>query len=787
MKRHPYKDYYSWQTPLSEHVMGHNNGAVSCLIEWPGIDCDLADQGQKESAYRNIYQVLKELSVDGYIAEWHLWRELDRSLADAYLEQNQNIQRGHHLAVPARQAVADHLVKWGRSNETGIILYHHPQKSLSGSLFVKAARNDQIKDAKRIFEKAQSISRTLPGAAQVDTDRYLERVRQSYWRKGFYNNWPLNIDYRYDVAEQVLVDAPRVENGMVVIDGYHTKVLLLMNYSDAAPAWITALADASCDMHVVQVVSPVNTRRYIDRQTKESQDDAAALADRGVKYAKKKINERENFTSFVAENGLDIYKNVYLMHLHGKVEDINRLTKRLIEWASKTNGQIRADADLQAHFFRVGQPGHGAQSAFFREDHTWQVGNMAPVVTYDKGIPGAECLRLSASGQITGFSILRHKVSHGFTVAKTGSGKGMDKVCEIIETYPLGLDWYILEIGRSYRWVVEAFGKAYIEYDPDQDVINPLPEYDTIDSLAEHPVPAKLCAGTVHALAYLLTDGRTTLTVHQESAAEEALQNLYRSPIKDKAAPRLDHFYKSLIETEYNTQPKKEAAKLMADYLSSFLDSSVGRIFTQDGNLTLTNEMCGVSLEGALKVDPKLLVFCMTALSLRYAQMAFFSGYNPARVLLDEMHIGVQYAPETVGNLCAEVSRMGRRANASLDLVTQGLKEMQALDAEVIGSASLKTLMYRSLHHDTMGEVLQIPPGPFARWKSYPDPEKFNWRPALRQVGDKFYDLYLTFPQLILDIGSTSPEDLALKEQINPQVEDIFERIEMLRQMRMKN
>ena len=598
---------------------------------------------------------------------------------------------------------------------------------------------------------------------------------------------PLAVDFRYDIAEQVLPAAPRVVDGMVDIDGSFSKVLLLYNYPDSVPAWIGALADASCDLHIVQVVCPVDTRRYIDQQTKHSKDDVAGMADRGVKYAKKKISEREAFTSFVAENNLDVFKNVYLIHLHGNPDNINRLAEKIQRWASKQNGQVRDNADLQAHFFRVGQPGHGCCSAFFREDHTWQIGNMAPVMVYDNGIEGAESLRISTAGQLVGLSILDHEVSHGFTVAKTGAGKGVDKVCEIIESYPFGLDWYIIEVGNTYEWMVEAFGKAYIKYDPDRDVINPFPDYDLIEPGAENPLPLKLCAGTISALAYLLTDGSTDLNIHQRAAAEEALQAIYQDPETGLTAPRLDHFHKALMDTPYDTEPKADAAKIMADNLGSFLQSSVGQRFTQDGNLTLTRGMCAVDLKGALQADPKLMIFCLTALSLRYSQMAFFSSDNPARVLLDEMHVFVDLAPATVGHLCSQISRMGRKEGASLDLVTQGLKEMQALDPEIIASATLRNLMYRKEDHTRMAEILGLRPGPLARWKNYPATDRLNWRPALRQVHDHYYDLYLTFPQIVLDIASTNPIDLALKKDIGAQTRDIFQRLEMLQRMRLQN
>ena len=131
MTRRAYKNYYSWHTPLSDQIIGHNNGGVSCLIEWSGLDCDLADPQEQSSAFKDIYQVLKELNATGCSAEWHLWREHDRSLADRYIHQNERIKRGGELAIPVRNAMARHLGDMGRSNQVALCYTGDPRKNSS--------------------------------------------------------------------------------------------------------------------------------------------------------------------------------------------------------------------------------------------------------------------------------------------------------------------------------------------------------------------------------------------------------------------------------------------------------------------------------------------------------------------------------------------------------------------------------------------------------------------------------------------------------------------------------
>lgn len=786
MLRHPYKNYYTWETPLSTKVMGHTNGAVSCLIEWAGFDCELVGQSSVMQNFRQIYETLKELNC---VAEFHWWREKDDTPAMAYLDRKDDIKRGRELGSAVREMMAEHLRGNARSNGVGLVLYRLPKKGIKDAFFKTASRNTQLRLAKQLIDKAERISRLLPNGRIAGIDNYINRVMQSYWRKGFNNNLKYNVDFRYDLSEQLLVSTPKVieETGIVEIQGHKTKVILLYLYPDAEAGWFRPLSDATCDMHVVQVVSPIDTESFIDKQTVETHDDNSSMADKGAKYALKKIKEREDFTSFVANNGLDVYKNCYIIHLHGEEEDVLRLSEKIEKWVSTNGGQARMDAELQAHFFRAGQLGHGACSGFFRDDDTWQVGNMAPIMSHNSGMIGGESLRLSTTGQLVGLSLLDHKVSHGFTVAQTGAGKGVDKGVEILETYPLGLDWYIIEAGLSYQWIVEAFEGPYIIYDPEKHVLNPFPDFGLVATGTDKPLDVTMCSATVNSLAFLLNDGAVDLSVHQSAAAQIALQYLYREKIEGKIAPRLDHYLQAMKVCSYENVEQKNAAETMMANIESFLSTSVGERFKHDNNITIKPGICGIDLKKVTRIDKKLMEYCLTAIALRFGQMAFYKSEIPSRVLMDEVHEFVKVSPEIIGNTCRQLSRMGRKDGASLDLVTQGLAEMRALDSEVIGSTTLRSLLYRNKDWREMGEILNLADPVIERWQGYPFPDKLSWRPGMRCVHEKPYDLYLTFPDFLLDITSTDPIDLSLKEKISQETSDIFERQKRLKNARLQN
>ena len=200
-------------------------------------------------------------------------------------------------------------------------------------------------------------------------------------------------------------------------------------------------------------------------------------------------------------------------------------------------------------------------------------------------------------------------------------------------------------------------------------------------------------------------------------------------------------------------------------------------------NLTLSQGITGVDLKDVDRASPKLLKFYLVFLALRFNHLAF-ARRTPARVLLDEMHKFVAIAPEVIGKLISELARMGRKDAAAIDLVTQGVGEIDIIEAEVLNSMPLRTLLYRSDEWDAIAKRIAMPAGPLEIWKKFPYPLNLPWRPALKSNGPDYYNLHLSFPNILLDLAATSPADLDLKESIRGKTKDVFEQLRLFRQTR---
>lgn len=782
-----YADLFTWSHPIGDQVIAHTDGAVSLLIEWQGIDAELLTQEEQARAWENLYTAMSAVPI-GWVAEQHWWREKDAALADAYLEHGKKMVRPSELAHVIRSEQATHLRRLSRSNSVAFVLTKPPQKRLF--LGARRALNAQAEDAAELLDKARSICVNLRGSHISSVSDYAVRIVQSFDRQRFKRGNAIGIDPRFMLNEQLIRVVPGQEKDLLTQGETCTRSLLLYLYPDALPSWFIGVAALQIDMHVVSIFRPRETREALKASEKKTDFAEGSMGRRGRSLQARVVEDLQNFQNYVATNNLSIFENAFILQLHGTREEVDRYTQSITDWCEAAGGQVR-DADyMQYPYLRSGMPGQGYRVPMMRPDHTWQVGNMLPVQVSRTGETEPESLRIGAAGQLVGFGISSQSVPHSFTVAMTGAGKGVDKVATIAETFPFGIDWYIAEIGGSYKWVVEGFGGVYSRIDPNETVVNPLPPFSIADHTQTYPLTAEIAGGTINSLAFLLTDGSTTLNIHQQRVAEDALQMLYGVPDAKREAPTLPDFLEELERADYPSEPEeRNAAKMMSSKLHSFLETTTGRVFTRQDNLVLSEGITGVDLKDVDRASPKMLKFYLVFLALRFSHLAF-ARRNPARVLLDEMHKFIAIAPDVMGKLISELARMGRKDAAAIDLVTQGIFEIDQIEKEVLNSMPGRSLLYRPDGHNTIAERIAMPPGALEVWRSYPDPTNYPWRPCMRSVGADYYNLYLTFPNILLDLAATGTggmgvmADLDLKEEIGRQFKDPIERLQEFRRRR---
>ncbi|MHB1951211.1 MAG: hypothetical protein ACYCQK_07020, partial [Acidiferrobacteraceae bacterium] len=665
--RRSYQDLFTWSHALGDEAIAHRDGAVSLMIEWNGIDASLMAEKERTEAWEPVYRAL-EILDPGWCLECHLWRAWDATLADAYRTEGRRAVRGEAFGNYVREELARHLIQFGMTNRVAAVLTAAAPPRIG--FRVKHALMDQARRADRLLCGARQLLPYLGGGRIAAVGEYCRWITRTLDGDTTHRGSQRHIDPGFALNEQLVTHDDRTcPTGGTT----RCRTFFVYLFPDAYPGWSESVASLGVPLHICQVIRPLPRQQALAAGVRQkSQVEGLIQTGRpdGQQHA---ALDLDGFLEFVERHNLPVFRSVYVIQIYGEAPELERYGRELTDRIERAGGQVRCNAWLQQPYGRIAAPGQGYLSPVFRPDHLWQVGNMLPAQVFATGDPAPECLRMGASGELIGFRFTGKILQHAFTVAITGGGKGVEKVVTIAETYPLGIDWYVVEVGESYRWVVEAFGGVYARVEPGETSVNPLPPYRLARPEGQ-PLDAVVAAATVNALAFLLTDGSTVLTVHQAAVAQAALQRLYSGRGSDQSAPSLNDYLEILATSRPGMPDQADAARVMASNLESFLGTAEGRVFSRGDNLEITEGLCGIDLGLVEHASPKLLKFYLVFLSLRFSHMAL-ANRRPCRVLLDELHKFVAHAPDVVGRLVSELARMGRKESASIDLVTQGILE----------------------------------------------------------------------------------------------------------------
>ncbi|MCP4494121.1 MAG: hypothetical protein GY820_43485 [Gammaproteobacteria bacterium] len=771
-----YHDYYSWQCQITEHAIGHADGHVSIAFTWLGVNDHLFDANEHDQTLRTRLDLLKRISTHpGLTVEHHWFRRHDTCVIDRYIEHNQNIVRGHDLAVKIRREMAEHYRPLAMSNSVITVFTLSPTSgntSLLNSLFRSKSQKKNLLWAD-LAAKLDSIFK------EFETDYPAAKLLSADFPQYLFNSYHfdfdtlVSIDNRYDIAEQIISDKPVLTDDVLRMGERFFKAAIVQNNPTLEPSWMQNIASSNCDIHIAQTLVAKDALKMLNKSAEQSDTDELTASNKDRDVLAKGISDAQDYRTYITEHGLSVFDNSWIIIFSSANKETVRGTCReLVKWLGAGGGLVRHEADIQMHLYRVAQLCNGHHSQFSREDHSASVACMFPFTVFESGHKTPESLRMTSSYQCVGHSPSTLSVGHEFVVAQTGGGKDTQNGTEVMEVYPFGLDYYICEFGDSYRWIVEGFGGTYTTVDPDKTIINPMPLYaDACDGR----LPGQISLGTVEGLSIILLDESRELSQAEIAASERALNSLYVSSSDMFDSPTLPNLLDALESIDYINEAQQAAALVMYNNLYNFLDSSNGEAFKGQDNLQLSDGITGVDL---VKIDKKMLKFYLTFISLRFAQKAFFNLDTISRIIFNELHEPVAVAPKVVERIVRTVNRMGRKEGSQMQLITQGMAEIQAIDPEILSSSPIRTMLARKDNWLEIGRVLDMPAKSVEIWSGYEqDIENLNYRQCMRLMNGQWNDLFLTFPTFALDITTTKREERLIKRDIESRFDNIFDRI----------
>lgn len=786
-----YQELYSWQQGCQigdESVLSHADGAISCAFTWDGIQTSLKDQSYIQGCLRGFHSALSVITDLDITIENHYIRDYSDTVVDEYLDYgNRHMVRQHDLGQRVRCEMAEQMRSMAMKSQVICVLTVKNSVPLHKLLFGKKVVSDRDRLAKRLLETAHKAMRHLKGSRLLSSREFESIIWATYHRDRAREVRIPDQNNRFKLNQR-LATKPVYEDGLLRMGKTYTKLVLLIDYPDADQNWFHKLARMSgIEIHVSQILQLADRQQVTRSSTLETKKSLEAASTLGGEDVRDKVNDHNGFRAFLSKHNLTAYKNCYIIKLHSNDKQrVLASTDVLFDLIGKDAIEAGSTPELCFAIWRYSQIAQGHLSRFMRIDHSLQVVNMAPIITFNRGNKQyPQAIRLDNNAQAITYGYSEEGGNHTITGAKTGAGKGVDMVCEIAELYPLGIDFYIIEVGGddggSYEWIVEAYGGQYFDLNTDT-VVSPFPEYSLVDHSSPVPLDRTIAASTIEVLMPLISKGRDDIYQHIESVAIQLLNKMYSvNPSSEDIAPTMGTFFDLTCDSMGEFEGVRlEAARVIRDNLDSFL-LGIGSRFRHADSIKFDAGIIGLNFKNIMS-SPDLAKFLLVFISMRFKQIAF-SKDAMVRIAIDELDSFIDIDKNLMKSLMKQLARKGRKSAGAMHAISQ-----EALDADledgILNQVSTQNLMYIKSGHKHTAEIFKMSKSAYDVWTSLDDPESIEveqgYREGIKILGGDAYHLHLKFPKFILNLGNTSKTALRLKREIGALTHCPFKRLEML-------
>jgi hypothetical protein len=803
-----YQNTFTFAYPIVDgspvSFMEHTDGAVSCAIRWSGIDYEASHSSSDLAGrFSDLYRMFRSAAqYTDLVMEHHLFRGMDvRSCDDYYSYGIDHVfpDRNPELALRIRRELANHLAQYARHNDVYIVFLLKPKFGFFSGKGEKAVAGRK----RHLAAIVNELAGFLPGdSSLLSIDEYTSLMLRAN-NPAVVSDGAVTVPYNYRFSATNRLIKPVVDHTLNCLrtpeNRFH-RVVALLDYPDAEQDWQVSLSRCSADqVHVVQVVRPLDAQAVALSSAAATRQSSEAAALLGGESVQGKLQDHADFRSFVQDNNLSVHANCFVVVLTSNTpDDLVIVHKDLCRTLRQYEGTVIVtdDLDVELAYFHTATPGAGYLSPYMRPDHDLQVAHMTPCFAQSHGdMAHPEVGYITSAGTFVGQRYQKNHLHHGATAAKTASGKSVATAAQVAQLYPLGFNFYLIEVGRSFEYLVKAYGGEYHALDADTTIISPFASYAEMDRIsqvlddaeegADGVIPATAVSTIRRCLIPIVlatsdTDNITGL-VHYESVLDDVIQVLYTPGSHDDSidGPTL----KTLLDigSEYHAylytegDHRSEHLKTMLENLSSFLSTSEGSVFTKADTLKFESGLIGIDFGELIRGNAEnlskyLLLFVITRL-----QQLAFTRPEQTFIILDEDHEYTAIDRKLMDTVKRQVTKRGRKSAAFINPISQSVEDIAynedgTVNTKVINQMSNFLLLFYGTDHGDLASVFKLPERAETIWKSYPDPvapgRALDYRQGLLARSGEFWDLFITWPKILSDITNTNPDAMQLKARL---------------------
>lgn len=311
-------------------------------------------------------------------------------------------------------------------------------------------------------------------------------------------------------------------------------------------------------------------------------------------------------------------------------------------------------------------------------------------------------------------------------IGPSGSGKSFWENNYILQSYELGRDVMIIDIGGSYRSMIELNGGKYFDSaEQSKFAFNPFlcekdrsGRYKYIDDTDEES--ANDTIDSIAAILSYIWKGRDTMTRSEANILNDSIKAFYKYVNNSSVGPNHDRIFPNLIN--YRIFLQEKFSKEMSDYqtrnfdveeliylLAPYTEGHLSFLLNATETVDIVNDrLIAFDMENASKKDYFPLVAIIT-LQMVIDKIKKRQGVSK-ELIIDEALDFLQ--DEKFGSFIAYLYRTFRKKEGSITLAAQNVLFLKNLPASIKDSVLIncatKVILDHSEHRSNLPEIQNI-------------------------------------------------------------------------------
>jgi type IV secretory pathway VirB4 component len=350
---------------------------------------------------------------------------------------------------------------------------------------------------------------------------------------------------------------------------------------------------------------------------------------------------------------------------------------------------------------------------------------------------------------------------NGFVAGSTGSGKSTTTNYLLMHLLASGARALIVDVGGSYRRLIELFGGQYLSFEKEADAALNL-FYPPAEMLLADASPDPLRMQFVLTVLEVLLQGpeRPALRNDERAVLERAVRAIYAGASE---APILSDLEQALQAHAWADEEDRQIARALARGLRFWTQGASARLLNRRSTIQLTSDLAAFDLKGLPRTVQPAVVLILAAiiwnLVMRDRNERKVVVFDEVWTLLDD--------PASV-RLLAELYRTARKYRASILAISQSVEDLtrSSVASALVQNSHTRYLLKHEMGHADVAEVFGLNDRELEVFRGL-EKRHGEYSEILVCAGKNHFLARVVLTPLEYWIATTDPRDLAAIEEVH--------------------